>query len=201
MESIRRRRRVPHLLLGVLLVAGCATGGVVAGTRLGDREPVLALARPVDVGQELTRKDLREVSLAKDSGLAVIPAGSASRVTGRTVAYSLPAGALLTRDVLGAAKLPKPGRAVAAIGLKPGQYPPGLERGNPVRVVIAPEAGDRAESPRPTESLRGVVADVRGDEREGTTVVSVDMIEDDARRLAAAPAGQVSVVLVRRGAR
>ena len=53
-----RQRRVPYLLVGILLVLGCAAAGVVVALRLGHRVPVLELARPVSVGQALTAQDV-----------------------------------------------------------------------------------------------------------------------------------------------
>lgn len=204
--GVLRRRRLPYLLLGVLLVLGCAAGGVVAATRLGHREAVLALARPVTVGQQLSVRDVREVSVSTDTGLAVVPAASKARVVGRPVAYSLPAGALLTKDLLGDAQVPPSGRAVAALGLKAGQFPPGLQPGNQVTVVIAPP-GDAASGTAPSSGSAGVsswsavVSGVRTDGTDQTTVVSLQMAQADARALAAEPVGQVSVVLVHGGGR
>ncbi|GHE44019.1 hypothetical protein GCM10018785_12000 [Streptomyces longispororuber] len=65
---------MPYLLLGVLLVLGCATGGVLLTLKLGDRVTVLVLKRPVSVGQELRVSDLREASIARNSGIDVVPA-------------------------------------------------------------------------------------------------------------------------------
>jgi hypothetical protein len=199
MTGVSRHRRVPYLLVGVLLVLGCATGGVVAGTQLGQREAVLALARPVAVGQALTAQDVREVSMSAHSGLAVIPARSLSSVEGHPLAYSLPAGALLTRDVLGAAQVPPAGQAVAAVGLKAGQFPPGLQPGNRVTVVVAPggsAATSTSSSSPSTSSWSATVTAVQTDATAQTTVVALQMASSDARQLAAAPTGQVSVVEV-----
>ncbi|WP_275817351.1 SAF domain-containing protein [Streptantibioticus ferralitis] len=186
--------------MGVLLVLGCATGGVVAGTQLGQREAVLALARPVTVGQVLTAQDVREVSMSAHSGLEVIPARSLSSVEGRPLAYSLPAGALLTRDVLGAAQVPPAGQAVAAVGLKAGQFPPGLQPGNRVTVVMSSNGnaatGASSSSTSSTSSWSATVTAVQTDTTAQTTVVALQMASSDARQLAAAPTGQISVVEV-----
>src|SRR5262245_26435915 len=81
-----RRRSVPHLMLGVLLVAGCTTGAVVWSLNIGERRPALALARPVTLGQAITPADLREVSVALDGDVDAIPAGEARTVIGQTAA-------------------------------------------------------------------------------------------------------------------
>ncbi|MEV0318130.1 hypothetical protein ACIBKX_07690 [Streptomyces sp. NPDC050658] len=200
MTSAPRPRRIPYLLIGVLLVLGCATGGVLITLQLGDRETVLALARPVSVGQELTSRDLREVSLAKDSGLDMLPARSRGSVEGRPVAYSLPEGALLTKGVLGKAKTPPAGRAVVAVGLKPGQMPSGLQSGNGVRVVTAPsERSGKSSAPPDGDSWTATVVGVEGGQDGQLIVVTLMLAEADARQLAAAPEGGLRIVMVRGG--
>ncbi|ABW12026.1 SAF domain protein [Parafrankia sp. EAN1pec] len=192
----RQRRRVPYLLLGVVLVVGCAAGGLVAGARVGSREPVLVLARPVTVGHVLVAADVREVRVAAD-GVDTVPAGERDSVLGKPVAYSLPAGTVLSRAAVGAAQVPPPGEAIAAVALKAGQFPSGLSAGSRVTVVVAPAtsavstaAGGGAQS-WPATVVAVVVADT-----EQATVVSLQLAEGDARALAAAPAGQIGVVTV-----
>ncbi|MCE7011732.1 SAF domain-containing protein [Kibdelosporangium philippinense] len=199
-----RRRSVPYLLLGVLLVVVCAAGGVFAGMQLGDRQSVLALARPVAVGQVLTAQDLKEVSMAADSGMDVMPASSASTVVGQPVAFSLPAGSLVTRSVLGAPQVPVQGKAIAAVGLKPGQFPPDLSPGTTVAVLTTPGQGTMTGTSAgsgQTSSWTAVVTGIATRETEQTTVVSLQLSESDARALASAPAGQLSLVAIAGGGR
>ena len=197
-----RRRSVPHLLLGVLLVAVCSAGGVFAGMQLGDRESVVALARAVAVGQLLEVQDLKQVSMAVDSGMDVLPASAASTVVGRPVAFSLPVGALVTRSVLGVPQVPAPGRGVAAVGLKHGQFPPDLAPGTTVAVLATPGQSPAVGTPvGQTSSWTAVVAGVAARETEQITVVSLQLAESDARALASAPAGQLSLVVIAGGGR
>jgi hypothetical protein len=194
-----RRRNVPYLLVGVLLVLVCAGGGVVAAQALGGRMSVLALARPVAAGHALSAGDVRAVEMASGSGVDLIPAVSVSTVVGRPVAFTLPAGSLLTRAVLGPAQVPAAGEAVAAVGLKPGQFPPDVQAGARVTVVVS--AGTDAGAAgggglAAGTSWTGVVVGVTGGGGEQTTVVSVRMSEADARAVAAAPAGRLTVVVL-----
>src|SRR5919198_4838968 len=80
-----KRRRIPYLLLGVLLVVGCVAGAVVVGGQLGNRVSVLALARAVTVGQTLSTQDVQQVAISFDSGLDVVRANSMSTVVGRPI--------------------------------------------------------------------------------------------------------------------
>jgi hypothetical protein len=175
---------------------------VVVATQLGHRETALELARPVSVGQHLSARDVREISISTDTDLAVIRASAKAVVMGRPVAYTLPAGALLTKDLVGAARVPPAGQAVAALGLKAGQVPPGLQPGNEVSVVAAPSSDAETGAPPASPSAwEGTVLEVRQDSTDQTTVVSVQMAQTDARLLAAAPSGQVGLVIVHGGGR
>jgi len=197
MTSAPRPRRLPYLLVGLLLVLGCTAGSLVVATRVGHQEPVLVLARSVTVGQVLSDQDLREESLSADSGLAFIPVRSRADAEGQPVAYSLPAGTPLTRDLLGEAHIPPAGTAVAAVGLKAGQFPPGVQPGNRVTVVVAPANSTSASSQ--SSAWDASVTDVRSNSTDQTTVISLQMAPTDARQLAAAPTGQISVVVVHGG--
>jgi hypothetical protein len=195
-----RRRRVPHLVLGLLLVAVSTTAFAVISMTAGQRQAVLALAQPVLVGHVLSPPDLREVSIAVDPGVATVSVSEAPRVVGRMMATSLPAGSLLTPGVLGDGSVPSPGRAVAALALKPGQFPPELAPGARVSVVSLP--GPTPGTPSRPDSARtwpATAISVTGRANEPVTVVSVELSEADAGQVAAVPAGQVSVVLLAAG--
>lgn len=201
-----RRRSVPHLLLGVLLVLACSAGGVLAAMQLGNRESVLALARPVSVGQVLSAQDLKQVEVATDSGADVISTSASSTVVGQPVAYSLPAGSLVTRSVLGSPQVPAQGKAIAAVGLKSGQFPPDLTPGTTVLVLTTPQQGSTTGTAAGTQNTQtsvwtAVVTGIVSRETEQTTVVSLQLSESDARALASAPAGQLSVVAISGGGR
>ncbi|GHH32137.1 hypothetical protein GCM10017774_12560 [Lentzea cavernae] len=185
----RRRRSVPHLILGTVLVVACAAGGIVATQQLGERREVVALARPVDVGHVILQQDLVGVSLAVDDAVKVVPASAASSVVGRQVAYSLPVGVLLTDDVLGPPQVPGEGRAITALGLKPGQFPPEVSAGS--NVVVLASASNEGGS---VSSWRAVVVSV--DRTDQTQVISVELTEVDARELSSTPADKIAVLMV-----
>jgi hypothetical protein len=171
---------------------------------IGERRAALALARPVVLGETLERADLREVSVAVDADVDAIPAAEAPSVIGRTAAASLPAGVLLPRGALGSAPIPAAGHAVAALALEPGQAPPDVNAGARVLVVLTADPNTGPSSTAPAQSVSVwpavVISVVPGATGQGL-VVSVELAEDDARRVAALPVGQLSVVLVAGGGR
>ncbi|GHE80951.1 hypothetical protein GCM10017786_09030 [Amycolatopsis deserti] len=198
-----RRRSLPHLLLGLLLVLACAGGFVLFSLDSGDRRAVLALARDVPVGHVLTPQDLRQVNLALDPAVAVVGVDQAATVVGRPMATSLTAGALLTPRSVGDAAVPGAGQAIAALALKPGQFPPEVTAGARVAVVFVSAPAGTAASPPVDGGMvwPAVVTNVAGTPNDQTTVVSVQLPETAARQVAAIPAGQLSVVMLAAGGR
>lgn len=181
-------------------MVACATGFAVIFTQLDDRAPVLALAEPVTVGQLLTPADLREVRVAADADVAVVPSSQAASVAGSTMALSVPAGTLLSPAMLGAAAQPEPGEAVVAVALAPGQFPPEVFPGAHVTVVPAPTdpGGDPAAAAvGPASGWDATVVGVHPTTTDATTVISLQVHDDDAGEVAAA--GPVSVVMTSTG--
>src|SRR6266540_3452969 len=188
----RRRRRVPYLALGGLLVVVCVLGFAAATVRLGQRVAVLAVAQPVSAGQRIEAADLTQVSAADDPSLGLIPVALASAVVGRTAVVPLLPGTLLTRSLIGDAAFPPAGKVVASLADKPGQYPQGLEEGSHVAVFVS--AGNAAAGGQTSTGtgnassrLSAVVlgVDPRGD-GQGATVVTLLLDASDAGRLAGA---------------
>ncbi|WP_410658367.1 SAF domain-containing protein [Amycolatopsis sp. lyj-112] len=193
-----RRRRLPHLVAGVLLVVLCVGGAVWWTTSTQDRVPVLALAQPVPLGHVLTPADLRGIDVSAAPGVALIRADQAASVLGRPMATSLGAGALLIPEAVGAAAIPAAGRAVVAVGVKPGQFPPELAAGAPVAVVVTAAATGTSTTGRgqaPGTSWRATVVGVAPAGTDQTSVVSLDLDTSGASQLAQVPAGQLALVM------
>jgi hypothetical protein len=200
-RAARRRRRLPFVALGGLLVIVCVLGYAWGAVRLGDRIQVLAVARPVAAGQTITVADLKQVSAAEDPGVQLIPVGQAQEVTGRTAVVPLLPGTLLTPSLVGEAAFPPAGKVTASLALKPGQYPQGLATGARVAVYAstdgagdgqaAPATGAKSAASAPVR-LQAVVlgVDLAGD-GQGATVITLLLDASDGPRLAAAPAGGV----------
>lgn len=183
----------------------CAVGGVLWSLAAGDRQRVLALARGVSVGQLLSTADLREVSIAADPAMSTMAASEVSTVVGRALATSLPAGSLLTPDVLGAPLVPSAGQAIIALALKPGIFPPELTPGALVAVVFVPSSArgpsSAYASPSTPATWQAIVTGVTARADEQITIVSLPLPEAAARQVAAVPAGQLSVMMLPRSGR
>jgi hypothetical protein len=200
LRGTKRRRSLPHLLLGALLVLACAAAFLVVSLNSGNREPVLALARPVSVGQVVTAQDLKQVNVAVDPGVSIVGVSQAASVVGKTMSTSLPAGALLTLDAVGGAGVPAAGQALAALSLKAGQFPVEVSPGAHVSVVFVPgQSGAALVSPPTPDSTTvwpAVVTSVTSPPNQQITVVSVQVSQAAARQIAAVPAGQLSIAML-----
>jgi hypothetical protein len=197
-RAARRRRRLPFVALGGLLVIVCVLAYAYGAVRLGDRVQVLAVARSVAAGQAITSADLTQVSAAGDSRVPLIPATQAEHVVGRTAVVPLVAGTLLMPSLLGEGAFPPTGKVTASVALKPGQYPQGLAAGARVAVYVSANAQAAQTAPSGAAGgatparLQAVVLNVDlGGDGQGATVVTLLLDAADGPRLAAAPAGGV----------
>ncbi|MHB1928448.1 MAG: SAF domain-containing protein, partial [Acidimicrobiales bacterium] len=130
-----RRRQIPLVVVGVLLVVGCALGFADASLSLASHEDVLVVAQPLAAGQVLTSADLRVARVSTGTGLQVVAVAAESSVVGRPVAVPLVAGALLTGGEVGSGSSVASGSDVVAMALKAGLFPPDLAPGDRVQGV------------------------------------------------------------------
>jgi hypothetical protein len=198
----RARRRLPHLLVGVLLIVVCVGGALWWSSSAQGRVPVLAIARPVSVGHVLERTDVHEVEISAADVVATVPAEQATAVLGRPMATNLDPGALLTPGSVGPAAIPAAGRAIVAVALKPGQFPLELAPGAPVLVVTTtPSAVAPSSAQESGQTWPATVTGLVKAETDPTTVISLQLPGDAAFALARVPVGQVSLVMLAGGER
>lgn len=138
-----RRRSVPLAAGGVVLVVVCALVFTEGWLQAGNRQPALALARPVAAGQVITPGDLETVRVSAAGPVSLVPASS--QVAGSTAAVAMPAGTLLTESDIGTPP-PAKGQVRLGVALKPGQYPPDLAAGENVDVLSTPASGSSSGS-------------------------------------------------------
>jgi SAF domain len=204
-----RERRPALAVAAVVLVLVSAAIAATLVVRAGDRSEVLAVARTVPVGQQLTVGDLKRVRISTDPGLHTIPVSAAPQVVGKVAATTLLPGTLLTPEQLGAGQLPGPGQAIVGLDLKGAQMPVPAERLQPgakVRIVATPSPsgapaaeGASLGSPSPGRVLvdQAEVFSVQAVASTDAVHVAVVVAQADlARVLRAAAAGQVSLAVL-----
>ncbi|HEX3794637.1 MAG TPA: SAF domain-containing protein [Acidimicrobiales bacterium] len=195
-----RHRQLPLVVVGVLLVVGCALAFTDASLHLGSREEVLVVARPLEAGQVLTTGDLRAVRVSTGGGLDAVLVGEESNVLGRRVAVPLVAGAMLTTTEVGNAPPVGSSSEVVAVGLKAGSYPPDLTPGD--RVQVVPVASSSSGSPGTVTSgsplgATVLAVEVAAADSDNPTVFSLQVSTGNADEVASlAAAGQASLIEV-----
>lgn len=164
-----------------------------------DRQPVLAVARPVDAGATISEADLVVAQVSEDPALSTIPLSAKSSVVGRTAAIDLRPGALVVPSSLGEVSVVGDGEALVGVDVSAAAAPVGALRvGDRVQVVEVPRPGEA----KPTES-GSVIAEGRvlrvatvGAGTATTMQLSVIVPTAAGASVAAASAGQRIAVVV-----
>ena len=191
-----RRRQIPLVVVGVLLVVGCALGFADTSLSLASHEDVLVVAQPLAAGQVLSSSDLRAVKVSTGTGLDVVPVGAEASLVGRPAAVPLVAGALLTEGEVGAAPPTSAGADVVAVALKVGLFPPDLTPGDRVQVVpVVTSASSTAAAPGSPVNATVLGVEPAPAASNAATVISLQVAKTDADAVASlAAAGEVSLV-------
>ncbi|MEU3452592.1 SAF domain-containing protein [Micromonospora sp. NPDC006766] len=144
---VRQRRIRPGLLgLAVLLIALGGLGSAFAVASVRSTGSYLAVARPVEVGQQLTADDLITVRVSGGQELRPIPTRRLEEVLELRAAVRLAPGTLLTDAQLTDAPLLGPGQQQLALGLKPSRVPaPTLHPGDKVLLFSTPDRSANAD--------------------------------------------------------
>jgi hypothetical protein len=196
--AARNRTRI---VVGALLmvVSALAAGLLFAG--LGDKHPVIGVARPVAVGQVIQEGDLTQTLAGAADGIRTMPWSSRTSVVGKTAAVGLVPGSLLNPSQLATGTAIDPGDAVVGAVLKPGQFPVGLRPGDKVlAIVLPPEAATDTGQGRIEPPVTATVASIATlPDSGGGLSVSLAVSPGDAAALAVAGArGRLSLVLAPR---
>jgi hypothetical protein len=193
--------QVPQLLVAVLLVAVSALAAVVLFSRAAAREPILALANPVERGQVIGSDDLMVVYVATDDPITSLSSEAATGLVGLTAVADLEAGTILTPAHFVSRSLLNAGEGVVGLALAPGEYPtPLLAPRDVVDVVVtnrgSPESGATTAEVAVSSA---VVFDVAELGTQGERFISLLMPVEAATEVAGAAAeDRVRLVLVAR---
>lgn len=185
--SSAQRRSLVRLAAGVGVAAVSAGVFAIVWGHAGDRVRVLALARPVVLGQVLGEGDVKVVELPADSGVAMLPASERGQVVGRPVTASLADGTLLAPVQVGGAAVAL-GQAQVSVLVKEGHFPPSLAAGDAVSVQDTGSSGSAAAAKSGGGGVQATVVDVRpaSDSADGAGAVVVTLLcpQDSAGQVA-----------------
>jgi len=194
-------KRQPKRLLiaaGVLVMVIGALAAYWMSQRSAERVDVVAVARDVDWGKQISPGDLTRVQVIADPGLRPVPWTDAQSMVGKYAAVGLRAGSLLTADSVTDSRVPGEGEALVGVSVKAGQQPSSsLSTGDTVQLVTVPEQNSSTKPPGPVKATVYRVGRVVSG---GFTPIDVVVPQRDAARLAAdAAAGRIVIVLLPRG--
>jgi hypothetical protein len=167
-----------------VLVVACVFGFLAAASAVtGKHAEVLVLARSVPAGTALSAADLTITSLPQVSGVVTVPASEEAQLTGRTVAVPLTAGTLLSPADLGPPAFPPAGKAIVALPLSPGAYPPDLQPGARVAILTGHAASqDTGTSGQPAAGSTNVtiatVTAITPDATDGQAQIVISVLVD-----------------------
>jgi hypothetical protein len=196
-----RRKSRPGMIFGGIAVA--AVFGLGAGYmtwQAGTTSQVLAVARPVPYGHQITADDLAVARIAADPALSPIAASNQSSIIGQYAATNLSAGSLLTRGDISTTVIPGAGQTLVGIGLKASQMPAGgVHPQDKVAAIATPGPNDDPKNAVPT-AIQAVVITVGKADDNGSSVISVQVAAGDAPTLAAwAATSRVALIVEPRG--
>lgn len=206
--SPTKHRRTGLIGLAVLLIVGSAAVAGLLAVRLDSRSAVLVAGRPIAIGQQVTKADLREARVASE-GLSLIPVSESSRVIGKYAAQAIPQGRLLDAEMLQQKGYLKPGVVAVGVSVPPGRMPAsGLQQGDRVQIIQVVEgvpkvlvASAVVSTPPAAARSGGSGGFLPGGSSQGPgAVATVIVTAVEAPPVAAASAAnQLSLVLVERG--
>jgi hypothetical protein len=162
----KRRRPAIAALAALLIVGGALIAGVLA-VRMDQRVAVVRVAQDINVGQQITAKDLAETRVSSD-GLNLIPADRAKEIIGTYAKNNLIRGQLLESKMLTKTAPISDDKAAVGVVMLEGRVPAtGLRAGDQVQLIkigtgnIPPEAlGDAVvlDAPKPAAEGAGLGA-------------------------------------------
>lgn len=117
------RGRMPELAVGLVVVLAFGLAGALWHLRSVDRAPAVAVADPIARGESISASDLDVVYVADGEALAYVDPSDSGRLVGASALVDLPAGALITPDMVSRPSPVGPGDGVVGLSLEPGQYP------------------------------------------------------------------------------
>ncbi|MFG1832742.1 SAF domain-containing protein [Micromonospora chersina] len=198
-KVVRQRRIRPGLLgLAVLLIALGGLGAAFAVTSVRSTGSYLAVARPVEVGRQLTADDLVPVRVSGGRELQPVRADRIKEVLGRRAAVRLTPGTLLTPAQLTDAPLLGPGQQQLALGLEPSQVPARkLHPGDKVLLVSTPDTSAGGTEATRTGGTRfeATVIDTATPENDDVVVYLALAVRDVPAVVALAADDRIALVL------
>lgn len=202
----KQRRRPAMMGLGIAMVLVFALLGFFLATRGTAPKTVLVTTTNISGGQPLTEAQVTTTQISGGEHAKTIPRESINSIRGNIAIGDIPAGTILSPDMLAVKTTPESGQTIVGARVRPGQLPAGgVRAGDAVTVIIAaPQQGDggsadetKPDSQTPTGkawSAEVVTTGEPGD--DGATTVDLVLSTAAAREVGVANGtGRLSLLL------
>jgi hypothetical protein len=201
---VRRQRKRGFLALTGALVVLFAVGTVLAFNYFSATHSAIAVTGNVGYGQQITAKDLVEVSVPNGGTLNTLDWAQRDQIVGQYASAPLQSGQLLPKGATVPQLTPPAGNSLVAVGVKNGLMPAAeLRAGDSVRIVAVQTTTSTSQTAVAAgTTVDATVYSISPRDTGGTTVVDVVVSNkngapDTVAKLSAV--GQAALVLQPRG--
>ncbi len=132
LPSAPRERKPALFALAILLVAlGAGAAGLLV-IRAGTRVQAIEIVQQVNQNAQIPVAAMQEVGISAGSGVGYVPWSQAGQVAKYFAATTIPAGTLLTQNMVAASSNVTANEDIVGLSLKAGQVPGNLQPGDKV---------------------------------------------------------------------
>lgn len=204
LPSPPRERKPALAALAALLVLVGALGATLLVLRAGERVEAIMLTERVPAGQPISEGAISSVMVADNTDVEYVEWAQRDQLGDFRAAADLVPGTVLVGPMLTTDAGIEEGQALVGVTLQPGHFPPGLEVGKRVDVILVGDAAQGEEggtAPEPVLVSGARVTEIFGEDDEvtGHSALSLQLRVDAADAptvLDAAAENAVSVAMV-----
>jgi hypothetical protein len=146
-EVSEKKRRVPEMALGLILVVGGAFGALMMYRSGTESVTVVASAHRLHRGQIISQSDLVAREMPGSAAHFFVSGEEAQSLVGKTVAVNVDGHVPLSTLMVTTNSPLGPSEALTSAPVDVGNYPSEIAPGDLVRVVLAPEITMSAATP------------------------------------------------------
>jgi hypothetical protein len=174
MPSTPRERKPLLAFLAALLVVVGGLSAALLVQKAGHKVQAVEVMQALGPGEQVPASALSEVDIASGSGIDYVPWAAVPQVERDFAKFQIPAGTLLTGNMLVATYNLNKGDAQEGIFLKAGQVPPNLQIGDRIATFATgptTPCGGTPDEPLGTGTVTGVLGEASNS--TATTVVTI----------------------------
>ena len=135
LPSAPRERKPALFALAILLVAAGAGAAGLLIVRAGTRVEAIEITQQVNQNAQMSVGVMEEVGISAGSGVSYVPWSQAEQVARYFAATTIPAGTLLTENMVASSSNVTADQDSVGLSLKAGQVPNSLQPGDKVEAV------------------------------------------------------------------